>query len=384
MTRLFHGLSSHSCHGLRLSGWVGLPPISVLPRPRTPTSTLRRVATVTSDFRGAGTDSDVMMTLIGAKGDSGARLLESPTGKDVFERGQTDHFEVECGDLGEITAVKIANKGKGMFSAWHLARVEVTHLESGREYVFLCNEWLDKEHGLERTLLPSTKDGEAAREVWEEGTYEVRVFTSDIRGAGTDGDVSISIKGEDGFIGLQELPAKRQAFEKARADTFTLKGTRCGRLTEVEVALEPRGMASAWHLSRVEIIDRSDGRTYVFPCDQWLDGDHKRVTLLEGALAARKAEEAGVKAERKYVVRVWTGNRSGAGTDDKVFVEVKDSAGKLLGGRALQLDNSRNNFEQGQEDTFELAFPEEEAIGEKIEFLAVEKKAAVSFPCVTC
>jgi len=49
-----------------------------------------RILVQTSDVRGAGTDSDVFITLYGPKGDSGERALESSAND--FERGKQDVF----------------------------------------------------------------------------------------------------------------------------------------------------------------------------------------------------------------------------------------------------------------------------------------------------
>lgn len=49
-----------------------------------------RVLVQTSDLRGAGTDSDIFITLFGPKGDTGERPLESSAND--FERGKLDTF----------------------------------------------------------------------------------------------------------------------------------------------------------------------------------------------------------------------------------------------------------------------------------------------------
>ena len=54
---------------------------------------------ITSDEKGAGTDANVKITVYGSLGDSGKRPLEKRW-RDLFERGQTDDFELEIIDLG--------------------------------------------------------------------------------------------------------------------------------------------------------------------------------------------------------------------------------------------------------------------------------------------
>lgn len=54
----------------------------------------------TGDVFGAGTNANVYITIYGANGDSGKRVLEQ-SWRDLFERNQIDKFEIECLDLGK-------------------------------------------------------------------------------------------------------------------------------------------------------------------------------------------------------------------------------------------------------------------------------------------
>jgi hypothetical protein len=59
------------------------------------------VTVVTSDVRGAGTDADIALVLVGEGGKQvGPLKLLSAPGHDPFERGQTDTFVVEVGGAG--------------------------------------------------------------------------------------------------------------------------------------------------------------------------------------------------------------------------------------------------------------------------------------------
>lgn len=59
------------------------------------------VKVITADEKGAGTDANVKITIYGSLGDSGQRPLEKRW-RDLFERGQTDDFELDCIDLGKF------------------------------------------------------------------------------------------------------------------------------------------------------------------------------------------------------------------------------------------------------------------------------------------
>lgn len=57
---------------------------------------------VTGDVKGAGTNANVSLTLYGNTGDSGKRELTQKF-RDLFERKQTDKFEIEALDLGMLS-----------------------------------------------------------------------------------------------------------------------------------------------------------------------------------------------------------------------------------------------------------------------------------------
>lgn len=56
----------------------------------------------TGDRSGAGTDANVYIILYGTLGDTGKRHLEQK-GRNLFEQGQIDKFEIEALDLGNIS-----------------------------------------------------------------------------------------------------------------------------------------------------------------------------------------------------------------------------------------------------------------------------------------
>ncbi|CAG9464667.1 unnamed protein product [Pedinophyceae sp. YPF-701] len=331
-----------------------------------------RVVTTTSDLRGAGTDSDIFVTVYGDKGDTGERALDA--GKEAFERGNQDTFFVDARDIGKVQRLKVRSNGKGMGGAWHLSTVEVTDLAEGAATLFSYRDWIDKKKGLTQELLPDTDGDGAGDDVGARGRkdYDVRVYTSDKRGAGTDADVHVSLKGDWGFIGESMLPAKGKAFQRNKRDEFTISGTDCGTLQELGVRIEGGG---SWHLRQIEVLDKATGELYAFPCDEEFDDETPQRTLKEGrVLAAEAAEAAAADPQQQYRVQVWTGAAGGAGTDDDVLVTVVDAEGNVLGGEAQNLDDNKNNFEKGREDNFFISVPESKGLRAPVAKLVVEKK----------
>ena len=77
----------------------------------------------TSDTRGAGTDSNVMMVLYGSGGKSEELLLNNET--DNFERGNVDRFKIEVKDVGTPYKIRIRHDNSKPFSDWHLDKVRI-------------------------------------------------------------------------------------------------------------------------------------------------------------------------------------------------------------------------------------------------------------------
>jgi hypothetical protein len=99
-----------------------------------------RITVVTGSVKDAGTDANVYLTLFGAYGNSGERLLDNASNN--FERGHTDVFSREMADLGPIDRIRIRHDGHGDKDGWYLDRVVVHQEETDQEWVFPCFRWL--------------------------------------------------------------------------------------------------------------------------------------------------------------------------------------------------------------------------------------------------
>jgi hypothetical protein len=85
------------------------------------------------------------------------------------------------------------------------------------------------------------------------------VATSDLRGAGTDGDVYLSLTGDGGAMGETQLVGPRNAFSRGNVDVFTLSGSELGRIKAATVRLHARGIGAAWHLATIEVMNKANG-----------------------------------------------------------------------------------------------------------------------------
>lgn len=80
---------------------------------------------MTGDQRGAGTDSQVFVTLFGTEGRRTEKLhlKTSKNHKDPFERGQSDTFRVRGDYVGDLVKMRIEHDNTGRAPGWFLDRV---------------------------------------------------------------------------------------------------------------------------------------------------------------------------------------------------------------------------------------------------------------------
>lgn len=103
--------------------------------------------------------------------------------------------------------------------------------------------------------------------------YEVRVYTSDKKGAGTQNDLHIVLRGVDGTSHPHTIKNSRSMFQRGQINTFQIATDPIGRLTSLDVAHCPhgnRGDMSSWYLFQVVVTEMASSIMTMFPCRQWL------------------------------------------------------------------------------------------------------------------
>ena len=71
--------------------------------------------------------------------------------------------------------------------------------------------------------------------------------------AGTDANVTISMKGTAGSVAPVALESARNNFERRQQDTFVVRAPDIGTLESVTIGHDGSGFASAWHLDSVGV-----------------------------------------------------------------------------------------------------------------------------------
>ncbi|XP_044630601.2 lipoxygenase homology domain-containing protein 1 isoform X1 [Equus asinus] len=303
------------------------------------------VVTATGDVRGAGTDANVFITIFGENGLSPKLHLTSKS-ESAFEKANVDVFRVRTNNVGLIYKIRIEHDNTGLNASWYLDHVIVTDMKRPHlRYYFNCNNWLSKVEGDRqwcRDLLASFNPMDMPRG----NKYEVKVYTGDVIGAGTDADVFINIFGEYGDTGERRLENEKNNFEKGAEDKFMLDAPDLGQLMKINVGHNNKGSSAGWFLSKIVIEDIGNKRKYDFPLNRWLaldedDGKIQRDILVGGA------ETTAIS----YIVTVFTGDVRGAGTKSKIYLVMYGARGNKNSGKIFL---EGGVFDCGRTDIFHI------------------------------
>ena len=198
------------------------------------------ITTRTSDARGAGTDANVTLALVG-KDEGGNRVAMGPfpleTSADDFKRGATDTFRAEGPFMAEIVSATVAHDGAGFFggSDWRLESLEVTKRASGGgaapKTTFWCDAVIKKDVPV---TLSASADG-APRPANDRRRYKVTTRTSANRGAGTDANVFVEVFGERGATGRRPLDTSADNFARGATDVFVFESPFLGEIQSVKI-----------------------------------------------------------------------------------------------------------------------------------------------------
>uniref|UniRef100_A0A3B3ZLB7 PLAT domain-containing protein n=1 Tax=Periophthalmus magnuspinnatus TaxID=409849 RepID=A0A3B3ZLB7_9GOBI len=343
-------------------------------------STTYTVKIKTGDKKYAGTDANVFMILYGTNDDTLINLKASKTHKNKFERGMTDEFTVEAVDLGPLKKIRIGHDNGS--AGWFLDWVDIDAQSLGQKLRFPCGRWLDRgedDGAIVRDLFPNPLQTETYTPVVP---YEIKTFTSDVFGAGTDADVFIVLYGRDAVCTQQKSLCvnKRERimyFERGAEDMFIveLQLEDVGDVIEkIRIGHDNRGVNPGWHLDRVEIrrlLRKGKGsETVIFPCERWLaksedDGETVRELVpsdiiteklsRDGSLKVNEVEVEDALEAHTYTVSVITGDVYGAGTDANVFMTIYGDLGDTGERKLSKSETNSNKFERGsQVDKFTM------------------------------
>ncbi|XP_016325596.1 lipoxygenase homology domain-containing protein 1-like [Sinocyclocheilus anshuiensis] len=315
-----------------------------------PMAIVYNVQVMTGDIRGAGTNSKIHFVMHGRKGikNSGKLFLEGGT----FERAQIDIFNVELLELlSPLSRVTIGHDNAGISCGWYCEKVTVYCPFTGLEQVFPCGRWLDEDEG----------DGLVERELYEmvslrqkkqkKFPWSLWIWTSEIKGAGTDAQVFLQVYGEKGKSDEMKLESKSDSFEQGQCDKFIIEMADIGKIRKLRIWHEKRNPFSGWHLGRVTLMKTLTREKCSFVCNRWLDINEDDNEIVRELPATGKLVPEALPLI-KYRVTICTGNISGSGTDASVYLNIIGDLGDTGERLMFMSKNNANKFEKGNHDEF--------------------------------
>jgi hypothetical protein len=312
-----------------------------------------RVVTYTANTRGAGTDANVTINLMGEDNESGDLVLES--GQDDFERDQSDEFILEIPDIGKLKSIRIGHDNSGPGPGWKLDHVLVENMLTSEQTDFPVYRWLAKDQEDQATSVTVSADpilGPDGLPMRFIVTWTVTVKTVDERGAGSDANVSIKLFGDRGNTENLRLESGANDFERGESNTFKIQTKDIGPLQKIRIGHDGKGFGSGWMMDSATIIDDGTGESWTFPCNRWFDEGQDDGLIVRELFPGEGAASADGKVI--YEIEVVTGTVRGAGTDANVFLEMigdKNDVGKTRlenswGGCRCPAENSHRARQQ--------------------------------------
>ena len=218
------------------------------------------VEVTTGDQPGSGTDSNIFVELVGARGASGERQLAFSDKLNAFERGQADVFQLRCPHLGNIKKLIVRNEGAAAKAAWKLNCVRIWRVGyEDQIFEFPFFGWLDAHQPDDLTRQELWCDPLANDRI----VYEIQVSTADLPDAGA-GILSVwfVLYGQYGNSKRQRLTETtarktRGLFGRGKNDTFRIPVSHdLGDLHKILIGVDQqhRTASSSWVLDRLQII----------------------------------------------------------------------------------------------------------------------------------
>ena len=148
------------------------------------------VSIYTGDKLNSGTDAKVWINLMDETGrlESGKIELD---GK--FERNDVDKIDLELTDhYSPMKYIYIGHDNSGRGPGWYLDKVVIHSLSNGIEQTFDCADWLEQK-GKNTSQRKLTENKSKRREIKEAESWVAKIFTSDVRGSGTNANVFVQV-----------------------------------------------------------------------------------------------------------------------------------------------------------------------------------------------
>ena len=180
------------------------------------------------------------------------------------------------------------------------------------------------------------------------------MYTSDLKYAGTEANVSMTLYGDKGKTDEIPLKNKFDNFEAGKCDKFKFKTNDIGLPFKLRIQHDNKGMASGWHLDHIELENMQSKERFYFNCKQWLSKEEYDGQIVRELPAENDGLISKPLPVVHYLVEVQTGNKLLAGTNANVFLNIFGELGDT-GDRWLdKSQTNKDKFERNQLDVFRI------------------------------
>ncbi|VDD79773.1 unnamed protein product [Mesocestoides corti] len=295
-----------------------------------------KVEFYTGKLAGSSASARFYLTLYGDQGKTDEILLNEydSSGNNNYNnmnlaQNSCKSFKLNMPPIGVPHKVRIRLDDPGHSLSWHLERVILQNLLTGKNYSFACNKWITSEDSSGSLVCELPARGPDITQPASVKQYKVNVHTGELSSEHFDGHVYINLFGDIGDTGKRRLNTRNTGgtFSKGKVDEFVIEAVDIGKLEKIRIGHDGRDSDPAWFLDRVTVEE--------------VGNSTNTAEFVMGG----------------YTVRTKTGEHLGAGTKADVFLAVEgdDSKTPLMQLKHTQANNGR--FRIGQIDTFSLEGP---------------------------
>ncbi|XP_074056585.1 lipoxygenase homology domain-containing protein 1-like isoform X2 [Macrotis lagotis] len=273
---------------------------------------------------GAETDANVLINLIGTRGDSGKRRLHQSKNNQVkFQQGQVDIFVIKAVSLGELKKVLISHDGTGPGNGWFLEKIFIKFKEEEEEedqkVLFPCDRWLDEYQD----------DGKTERELLaKNGQWIIKVKTAEDSPETGECKTTVVIygsKGKSKDLLLSPRNPGQKYFLPGATDEFLIEIGDVGDVYKIRVSCDDLSGFEGWHLKSFHLQELQSKQEMNFDCNQWFSLNREDGELVKEFPAETKSQNS--LSVVKYIVSVYTGDQWGAETFANVFITLYGQRG---------------------------------------------------------
>lgn len=290
---------------------------------------LYTISLKTGTIKGAGTDSNVYLTLFDKNGRS-TREHDLDSKGDNFEKGDLDVFSMyDAHAIEDLKSFTLRKNNKNKYADWFVEYIKIRDHKNKKEYTKQLDKWFTKKDDC-INVFP---------DISNVNKYSITIKTGTLKGAGTDSRIYMSFQDGKGKTTPEYyIDEKGDNFEKGAIETFYVDdNTGLKDLKNLIIRKENNNAYADWYVESIQIVDNHNNKKYDFLLNKWFTSN-KRMFVIP------VAEDL-----TTYKISIKTGEEGKGGTDAKLFIRLHGTKGSSP---YIELDNKKDNFEKGDYDTF--------------------------------